>query len=1404
MSGPWLTIRVFISSTFHDMQAERDFLVRFVFPELRQDLLRYRLHLVEVDLRWGVTSEPLETCRAVVDECRPRFLCLLGGRYGTISSEANRSITEDEIHFGVLDHPPIQHGHAFFYFREPQVTRQIPEDARGRYLDADGSESARRLAALKQRIVAAGLPVTSYTAVWDDTWQRLTRFEVFGKQVRNDLLASLQIDPALADRFSDAASEESDEFAEEERQMAAFVAERSQPEGYVVGDREPILQEALAFAEGESAAGTFVVTGQPGTGKSAFLARLTQALASRIPALHVLPHFVGASRGSTSLRNALRRLCHRLSELAGRAEPVPDDPHELRAHFKKLVRQVSPTRRVVIVIDALDEVDLAHGGQLLGWLPDTLPAGVRLIVSTANASGEQPEPELLGLLRSRMDSRLVELAPLSEMDAMAVVENRLRRHAKRFQPAQCAALLGKPAGRLPLYLFVAVEELRTLGHHREIGSRIDSLPGSECELFGWILTERLAFDPGFRDHDGRPHGKALVEKFSASLAVSRHGLSQAEFVALLEPGDPLGNVAALLRLLRPYLMFRGDLLDFRHRVFREAAERTYLTTAAHRRSAHLAVAECLRSFADPVGDLCCRGATAHALSELPHHLGGAEEWSELAATLENVFFLQAKSANGMVYELIDDFVEAARVLPPEEWTRAGLGLIENALRRDVHFIARHAKTRPLVVLQCFWNQSRWIAGSLPLRMDDSAAEEHQFLEWRFADRLDRHLSAPLSGNAHPWLRVVGPHSHRTGCAPLATISGHSRGVVSVAVSHDGRHLATCGGYDHTLRIWGVQNGLEVLRIEVGLEYARCVAFAPDGTRIAGGSDGNLRVWELPTGRELVRRKTQIGHVEKLVFTADSRFLVIQGFFQLQVWETGSWAWVRSLGREDQDYRCFALNSDGTLLAAAGELAGITVWRISDWECVKSFATRASLGDRIAISTDGRWIATAYSSEYISGEAIVRVWETGSGAEIYALRGHAREVHELVFLPNEPLLLTASMDGTMRLWNVVSGTEVATACDQIAGIHCLALFPAGGRCVSGSWNGLAHLWEIDRMKSNAVASLQPPVRSIAYSPNGDFTVSARWGDPAIEVWDSRSGLQIRSLINEKTDESSWVATAAVVSMAFVSGSTLLVVGGSDGSVQFWDVATGGLKQYWGWPGTQRVECLAVSADGRFVAAASGYQVACWENGGERRIYALPHEVERGESLAFSPDGRLVAVRAGGRILVWDLASGREIARFLGFQFAFSPDGTHLAFKSSDHGIHLVTLAKMEIRQVFHGQQFFGADIAFSRDGTRLASGPRGYPHHPGARVTKVWDVATGALKEEIRGWGVDLAAIAEGPARFPYRLVSRDGEAVVEQAAENVPVASFPKSLVFTATHPDGRQWAARCDSGLLFIRLEHR
>src|SRR6185503_7331549 len=132
-------------------------------------------------------------------------------------------------------------------------------------------------------------------------------------------------------------------------------------------------------------------------------------------------------------------------------------------------------------------------------------------------------------------------------------------------------------------------ELRTLGTYEEISRRIVELPHTMQKLFAWIL-ERLENDDGFRDAAARKVGKELVSRFAALLSVSRHGLSQHELVDLLASGDPQGNVSALLHLLRPYLMRRGELLDFYHDQFRAAAKEAWLNSGIQRQAAHAELA----------------------------------------------------------------------------------------------------------------------------------------------------------------------------------------------------------------------------------------------------------------------------------------------------------------------------------------------------------------------------------------------------------------------------------------------------------------------------------------------------------------------------------------------------------------------------------------------------------------------------------------------------------------------------------------------------------------------------------------------------------------------------------------------------------------------------------------------
>jgi NB-ARC domain/TIR domain/APAF-1 helical domain len=88
---------------------------------------------------------------------------------------------------------------------------------------------------------------------------------------------------------------------------------------------------------------------------------------------------------------------------------------------------------------------------------------------------------------------------------------------------------------------------------------------------------------------------------------------------------------------------------------------------------------------------------------LRDHLIQAGQSDELVSLLLDLPWLEAKAGNSLVFDLPADFGEALQVARSDHAQRRFLPLIEEALRRDIHFIARHREDFPQALFQCLWN-----------------------------------------------------------------------------------------------------------------------------------------------------------------------------------------------------------------------------------------------------------------------------------------------------------------------------------------------------------------------------------------------------------------------------------------------------------------------------------------------------------------------------------------------------------------------------------------------------------------------------------------------------------------------------------------------------------------------------
>lgn len=828
MPGSWRTVRVFISSTFRDMQAERDHLVKVVFPALRERLEPYRVHLIDIDLRWGVTREQAESdqalglCLEQIDEARPFFLGLLGQRYGWtperiptetltrfpwLSGCAGQSVTELEFQHALND--PSRAIRAVFCIRDPSSLADIPDDLRPVYTEPDDATTTR-LRTLQDRVRQSGFPLLDgYSARWDPQSQRLDGLETFGRFVQDRLWEEVRAELRLPDAASSVRV--ADPLAEETDQHERFLESRLR----VYVGREQVGRALLAFAEAGPRHGC-LVTGLSGSGKSSSVAHFAADYRRRYPNAATLVHFVGASPRSTNLRDLLDRLCRMLRTRFGFTDETPDETGPLATQFRKYLQRVPTRARLLLVIDALDQLDPTDRAHDLDWLPAQYPGHVRVVMSCAADA-----PAALRRALARRPHHLIEVQPLAEEERREIVRQVPSLSAKTLDAEQVRLLLDNSSTANPLYLLVALEELRGFGAFEQLTERIRHLPRGDdavVALFGQVV-QRLE-----REFDSE-----MVNSVLTLLAAARRGLSEWELRGLVENSPAADDLFPILRQLRPYLLDRDGLLDFYHRDLLRGVHHQYLGSAAAQQVAHARLADYFLRQPSWISSEVESRSNERRADELPWQLQQAQRWDDLAELLLDPGLLEAKAEAGLVFDLTRDFLAALSELPSDHPRRPLLELLEESLRGDIHFLANH----PTAVFQCLWNRSLGYQGS-------AHSELRGLLEdWLARRQRERPTAA--------WLRTLRPPEVPLGTAQRAVFRGHEGDVHGVAFSLDGSRLVS-GSKDGTVRLWDVASGEELACCRGHKHGVWGVAFAPGDPpgeeRIASASwDHTVRLWE---------------------------------------------------------------------------------------------------------------------------------------------------------------------------------------------------------------------------------------------------------------------------------------------------------------------------------------------------------------------------------------------------------------------------------------------------------------------------------------------------------------------------------------------------------------------------------
>ena len=427
-----------------------------------------------------------------------------------------------------------------------------------------------------------------------------------------------------------------------------------------------------------------------------------------------------------------------------------------------------------------------------------------------------------------------------------------------------------------------------------------------------------------------------------------------------------------------------------------------------------------------------------------------------------------------------------------------------------------------------------------------------------ADRIDADgLAGPWRARWASW-QLQRPHQQ---------ITGHDGWVRAVAAAElDGRPVVVSGSDDETVRVWDLVTGTPAADPFTGHRGpVNAVAAAElDGRPvvISGSDDETVRVWDLATGTPVGDPFT--GHRGPVNAVAaaelDGRPVVISGSDDetVRVWDlaTGTPVGDPLTGHDGPVNAVAAAELDGRPVVISGGIDGsVRVWDPATGTPVSTPFTGHSgpVLALAAIELDGRPVV-------VSGgvDRTVRVWDLATGTPAAdPFTGHSGQVDAVAAaeLDGRPVVISGGIDGSVRVWDLATGTPVG---DPFTGhdgpVNAVAVAELDGRpvVISGSVDETVRVWDLatGTPVGDPFTGHDGPVNAVAAAElDGRPVVVSGSVDETVRVWDLATGTPVGEPFTGHRGPVNAVAVAEL------DGRPVVVSGGVDRTVRVWDLATG---------------------------------------------------------------------------------------------------------------------------------------------------------------------------------------------------------------------------------------------------------
>ncbi len=498
----------------------------------------------------------------------------------------------------------------------------------------------------------------------------------------------------------------------------------------------------------------------------------------------------------------------------------------------------------------------------------------------------------------------------------------------------------------------------------------------------------------------------------------------------------------------------------------------------------------------------------------------------------------------------------------------------------------------------------------------------------------------------------------------------------VRFSPDGQFIAS-GGSDETVKLWDVNTGAEIRTLKGHKKSVKSIVFSPNGQIIASCCDGGKTVlWDLNTGRILhsLDNNNTPGGISCVAFSPDGTIIAVANRKKciIKLWEITTERKICTLTSNSLPASNITFNHDGTILASRDKSGDITLWDINTKQQISILLGHSFEANSLAFRWEGQnqiLLSGSYDDKILKFRDLNKSYNYNQQKNYWQwvanFNSHTSVIDSIAISPDGKTLASGSHDNTIKLWDIASGKELKSINNKQS-VYAIAFSPDGLTIASGDRANNIHIWDLNSgakiLTFTGHKGLFTGINCLAFSPEGRIIASAG-GDKTVKLWDVTTGLEIRTLENHKR----WVS-----SVAFNPQGTMIVSVSADNTAILWDLNNDRILH--NYKHTDAIRSVAFSPDGKIIATGSRDKtIKLWQVIDGQKICTFESHKSSIRYITFSPNGEILASSSyDNDIKLWNIATKQLIFSLEGYSgkvnsIVFSPDGQTLYSSSDDKTI-----------------------------------------------------------------------------------------------------------------------------------------